>query len=407
MEKFVEISKNTIFQWEQDEMHEDDQPALKQAVTDEREFGGENIQIPGEAISAAFRKQKLEEESDEEEKAEVNSNNGSNMAVEKEEVPSHLEIATASGIPWMTSRTDVNDPWVQLHNEMVEFYRLFGPTKEQNVIRKNFFLKVKKVIKKVFPNSVVKMFGSTAAMLYLPKSDIDVVVFLPKQISNDFKNAKKLHKLMSQISWVKFCECIGAKVPIVKLEDKETALFMDISFSRANGVAALSFIKKYLILYPELKYLLVIIKAFLKTRDLNETFHGGMSSFVLTLLIISYLQESRKDPKNEASLLSEHLINFFHLYGVRFNYNELGISIRNGGTYFLREGRDWLAMNRNKSVTLCVENPQDPTIDLGKAVFNMPQIHTAFQHAYDTLRFNSSKSESLLECIMGDISNLR
>jgi non-canonical poly(A) RNA polymerase PAPD5/7 len=69
-------------------------------------------------------------------------------------------------------------------------------------------------------------------------------------------------------------------VPIVKLEDKETELFVDVSFGRANGVSALSFIKKFLLLYPELKYLLIIIKAFLKARDLNETFHGGMSSFV-------------------------------------------------------------------------------------------------------------------------------
>jgi DNA polymerase sigma len=119
------------------------------------------------------------------------------------------------------------------------------------------------------------------------------------------------------------------------------------------------------------------------------------------------LQEVQKDPKHEALLLSEHLLNFLHLYGVRFNYNELGISIRNGGTYFLREEKDWLATNRNKPVTLCLENPQDPTIDLGKAVFNMPQIHTAFQHAYDTLKFNSSTNESLLECIMGDVSNLK
>lgn len=310
-------------------------------------------------------------------------------------------------VPWLTPRTKVNDPWVQLHNEIIEFYRIYGPSRENNILRKNLFIKMKKAIKKFFPGSIVKMFGSTAAMLYLPKSDIDVVVFLPRKDTNDLKNAKRLYKLISKMSWVKSCECIGAKVPIVKLEDRDTGLFMDVSFSKANGVAALSFIKKYLILYPELKYLLIIIKAFLKSRDLNETFHGGMSSFVCTLLIISYLQETKKEKKNENLLLSEHLLNFFHLYGVRFNYNELGISIRNGGTYFLREERDWLAANRNKSVTLCVENPQDPTVDLGKGAFNMPQIHTAFQHAYDTIRFNSSKTQSLLECIMGEIGNLR
>mmetsp|Transcript_22981 Transcript_22981/g.20420 ORF Transcript_22981/g.20420 Transcript_22981/m.20420 type:complete len:163 (+) Transcript_22981:309-797(+) len=162
-----------------------------------------------------------------------------------------------------------------------------------------------------------------------------------------------------------------------------------------------------MLVYPELKFLLLIIKAFLKSRDLNETFHGGMSSFICTLIIISYLQESQKEPKNQGLLLSEHLIAFFHLYGVRFNYNELGISIRNGGTYFVREMRGWLATNRNKPVTLSVENPQDTSVDLGKGVYNMPQVHTAFQHAYDTIRFNSSQSDSLLECIMGDISNLQ
>lgn len=402
-------NRGDIYQWEVDEMKTKTDTKLKQTdqVDDEAEFGGDNICISGNAASANFKKGGKEASEQEEDKNDISNSEVASMAIDEGASDvANLNFNSTSSIPWMTPRTQVNDPWIQLHNEMVEFYRLYGPSKAQNLIRKNLFMKVKRVIKKFFPGAVVKMFGSTAAMLYLPKSDIDIVVFLPKS-QNDHKNARKLHKLINKISWVKSCECIGAKVPIVKLEDKEAGLFVDISFSRANGVAALSFIKKYLILYPELKYLLIIVKAFLKTRDLNETFHGGMSSFVCTLLIISYLQEIKKNEENHSLLLSEHLINFFHLYGVRFNYNELGISIRNGGAYFLREERDWMALHRNKSVTLCVENPQDSSIDLGKGVFNMPQIHTAFQHAYDTIRFNSSKSESLLECIMGDTSLLR
>ena len=211
---------------------------------------------------------------------------------------------------------------------------------------------------------------------------------------------------MSRISWIKSAEWIGARVPLVRLQDSKTKLFVDISFSRTNGVSAIKFIKKYLILYPELKYLLMIIKAFLKARDLNKTFHGGMSSYVCTLLIISYLQEIKKESDNDDLLLSQHLLNFFYLYGVKFNYSELGISIRNGGTYFLRETKGWEPLHQNK-VTLCLENPQDPSVDLGKAAFNMPQIHIAFQHAYDMLKFNSSNSESLLEWIMGDLANLK
>ena len=320
----------------------------------------------------------------------------------------NVEIDETGTIPWMTLRTKVSDPWIRLHNEIVEFCRIFGPSKEQNIVRKNLFIKIKEVIKEFFPGCVVKMFGSTPAMLYLPKSDVDIVVFLPKKssTSNDLKNAQRLSKYIGRISWIKSSEWIGAKVPIVKLQDSETKLFTDISFSKVNGVSALSFIKKYLLLYPEIKYLLVIVKAFLKARELNETFYGGMSSFICTILIISYLQEIKKENNNEDLLLSQHLLNFFYLYGVKFNYNELGISIRNGGTYFLRSTKGWESQNNNK-VTLWVENPQDPSVDLGKGVYNMTQVYTAFQHAYDILKFNSSQSESMLECIMGDLSNLK
>ena len=56
------------------------------------------------------------------------------------------------------------------------------------------------------------------------------------------------------------------------------------------------------------------------------------------------------------------------------------LSIRNGGTYFLRETKGCEPLHQNK-VALCLGNPQDPSVDLGKATFNMLQIHIAFQHA--------------------------
>jgi non-canonical poly(A) RNA polymerase PAPD5/7 len=106
-------------------------------------------------------------------------------------------------------------------------------------------------------------------------------------------------------------------------------------------VSALRFIKKFMILYPELKYLLIVLKAFLKIRGLNETYQGGLSSYLLTTMLISYLQEIKKIEANNNLLLSEHLFNFFHMFGIRFNYKELGISIRNGGFFFLRMDKNW------------------------------------------------------------------
>lgn len=116
---------------------------------------------------------------------------------------------------------------------------------------------------------------------------------------------------------------------------------MDISFNKTNGVAAVSFIRKFMAKYPEMKYLILVIKAFLKTRGLNETFHGGLSSYLTTILVISYLLEINKYEHKKKLLLSEHLMNFFELYGCKFNYRDLGISIRKGGFYFKRSDRDW------------------------------------------------------------------
>ena len=47
-----------------------------------------------------------------------------------------------------------------------------------------------------------------------------------------------------------------AKVPIVKLEDTESNLFMDISFNKCNGVAAVSFA----LLQPSFSLLLALVE---------------------------------------------------------------------------------------------------------------------------------------------------
>jgi len=44
--------------------------------------------------------------------------------------------------------------------------------------------------------------------------------------------------------------------------------------------------------YPNLKYLVLVLKQFLLQRDLNEVYTGGISSYCLLYLIISFLQVS-------------------------------------------------------------------------------------------------------------------
>ena len=43
-------------------------------------------------------------------------------------------------------------------------------------------------------------------------------------------------------------------------------------------------------MYPLLPHLVLVLKQFLLQRDLNEVFTGGISSYSLILMIVSFLQ---------------------------------------------------------------------------------------------------------------------
>lgn len=66
------------------------------------------------------------------------------------------------------------------------------------------------------------------------------------------------------------------------------------------------------------------------------------------------------------------MIDFFELYGTLFNYEDVGISIRKG--YFPKESRGWEGWDERSRFRLCVENPQDTTVDIGKASYNIKRV---------------------------------
>lgn len=81
-----------------------------------------------------------------------------------------------------------------------------------------------------------------------------------------------------------------SKVPIVKLTDSETDVKVDISFNMSSGVNSARLIKEYKETYPALPKLVMVLKQFLLQRDLNEVFTGGISSYSLILMTVSFLQ---------------------------------------------------------------------------------------------------------------------
>jgi hypothetical protein len=101
---------------------------------------------------------------------------------------------------------------------------------------------------------------------------------------------------------------------------------------------------------------------FLFENQLDEPFHGGLSSNTLQNLVLYVIQSS------ENSLhLGFLLENFFRTFGRTFNYIVAGISVRAGGRLFSKI--DAGKINWKEPCCLAVEDPQIPGQFLGENFF--------------------------------------
>jgi len=242
-------------------------------------------------------------------------------------------------------------------------------------------------VKKAFPDAEVKPFGSFETKLYLPLgcvltsnsevfkteifgSDIDLVIFSESMAYSE-KNSY-LRALARTIQHARLTDKVTiiskARVPIVKFVTTGSygRFKVDISVNQRSGVLGGQIVNGFLRdLNPApslaLRALILLTKAFLLQRSLNEVYTGGLGSYSIVCLAVSFLQMHPKirrgelDPDRNLGVI---LMEFFELYGVYFNYNNVGISVRHGGTYYNKRVRGWF--DSGKPAGLSIEDPADP-----------------------------------------------
>uniref|UniRef100_A0A8C5PYH3 Terminal nucleotidyltransferase 4B n=1 Tax=Leptobrachium leishanense TaxID=445787 RepID=A0A8C5PYH3_9ANUR len=299
--------------------------------------------------------------------------------------PSGSNVAGGSydGIPWKTR--NYSDQVNGLHEEIIDFYKYMSPRPEEEKMRMEVVKRIEDVIKQLWPNADVKIFGSFKTGLYLPTSDIDLVVFgkwgnLPLWT---LEEALRKHKVADENS-VKVLD--KATVPIIKLTDSFTEVKVDISFNVQNGVKAAQLIKDFIKKYPVLPYLVLVLKQFLLQRDLNEVFTGGIGSYSLFLMAVSFLQlHSREDACSPDANYGVLLIEFFELYGRHFNYLKTGIRIKDGGSYVAKDDVQKCMLDGYRPSMLYIEDPLQPGNDVGRSSYGAMQVKQAFDYAYVVL----------------------
>lgn len=305
---------------------------------------------------------------------------------------------------------------------------------------------IQKAITQDFPDAQVLPFGSYQTKLYLPLGyadklypyilllnllfrmtrDIDLVI-----LSNSMAYSRTSNVLRAIAQTVKRADLTDkvtiidkAKVPIVKFVTRHGRFAVDISINQQNGVTAGSIINQFLRELPALRPLVLIIKSFLAQRSMNEVYTGGLGSYSIVCLAISFLQMHPKirqgeiDPMQNLGVL---VMEFFELYGCYFNYEDVGISLRNGGTYYNKQRRGWLDW-RARSL-LSIEDPGDPcefhrhysclclcetswltfiiANDISRGTYNILKVRTTFAGAHGMMTSAAYTRASLMNVHRG------
>eukprot|EP01012_Entosiphon_sulcatum_P017887 TRINITY_DN22638_c0_g1_i1.p1 TRINITY_DN22638_c0_g1~~TRINITY_DN22638_c0_g1_i1.p1 ORF type:complete len:542 (+),score=83.48 TRINITY_DN22638_c0_g1_i1:39-1664(+) len=301
--------------------------------------------------------------------------------------------------PWARSQYEALAEFpmhVRLHEEIVDWMLYISPTSAERKLRNLVVNRVVRVAKELFPECRVHVFGSIRTGLLLPSSDVDIAILGVTE-----NTAQALERIRTRLELNNICHeppkiIHSAKVPIVKFTDRTSRLDCDISLNAGNGCRNTAILRKYLADYPAAVPLILLVKSFLKSRRLNEVFLGGLGSYSVSLMVISFLQMFYTNPSTPEAFrgisLGKLLIDFLDLYGRHFEYNRCAISVRDGGSYIPKEvfKRTDPLYNPNRpplNFRLALEDPQCPTNDVSGGSRDMPNIRSAFAQAYAALTF--------------------
>lgn len=294
--------------------------------------------------------------------------------------------------------------------DKLHFYKLVSKELHQHSekIQKNnknlFFLrilmlnKVSEVIIKTFNETGLQInfgscvYGSQASGLATEESDIDLLVNFCSDDLSTYTILEALSKNLEELHFFKrILPLPKATVPVIKLDyelrDDEqhiaevsgiNILKMDISFNEYKSsdgykpipsLCIIQYIMDSLNYLPNVKHIILLIKKYLKAKDLNNYYKGGLSSFAIFLLVFSFYKYKINILKHNVNEQFEahFLLQFLDFYS-KFSFTEYLVDINQYNPYVEKSDvntkftpviLDPLTEHNISSNTFCINEIQD------------------------------------------------
>ena len=244
-------------------------------------------------------------------------------------------------------------------------------------------------VDEVNPNYKVNLYGSYCTGLCLPWSDIDIVISHESLYGEEYF-LNKLYMKLTKKNWVKSHKFIeNANVPIIKLVSNDKFNFhIDISVENDKhfGLKTVELVKSYMKTYPVLKPIILALKTLLANGNLNNPYTGGLSSYGLILMVVSYIQskiENKKYNSESPTILGDTFINVLGYYGILFNFNQFIIITYpvNNDNINTNDKELSYSLGTN-SHELIIIDPLNKQNNVAKSTFQYMNIKMAFMIAF-------------------------
>ena len=299
--------------------------------------------------------------------------------------------------PWVSQRTmAIVDPLVQLHEEILDFFAYVQPSESERKAQHEVFTRIETVATKLWPGAEIKPFGSLTTGLWLPNSDMDLAIFTRNRMLDTRYLIRELALELNYRKMLCYQERVfHARVPILKLRDQKTAIPVDICFNVDNGVEGVRMVRAYLDRYPEAKYLTCVLKYFLRQRGLNDTYSGGVGSFMLFCTVVAGLQEHRRTSSRlKQYTLGHYFVHYLRFFGVEIDIATTGLEIEGDGKKF--------AMDGGSGQLLTIVCPQESQHSIGLNSYRFPLVQQAYKDAYRLLMTQPHRGRGLspLSCLI-------
>ena len=224
-----------------------------------------------------------------------------------ENLPRAPALLTNARAPWLVldPRAAALPPFVRLHNEILSFCDFSTPSRHELALREAVVDEVRACILELFPQASIAVFGSHMTGILTPSSDIDVAMLdVPTANDDALEPLFALADRVRERRLASYCEVISnAKVPIVKLDHARARIAVDICCNNRSGLETGKLMRSFARRFPAMRPLTMVLKVFLAQRRLNDTYSGGVGSFLLCGMIVSFLQmRSRQERSRDKPL---------------------------------------------------------------------------------------------------------